>query len=89
MGDNSISTVDPSTMVHDMINNFFGTEKNVIPFTAISCQIESKLMGLYICPDGEIWFVFLRTGKGMIRKSQSDVLGEGKALYKFQFLTDF
>lgn len=77
-GDNSIGLVNPQTMVHDIIANFFGpSSEESIPFTVIASHKEKKVLGLYISSrTQEMNFVFLRSGNGFIRKSQLEILGE-------------
>lgn len=77
-GDNSIGLVNPETMVYDVIANFFGPfSDEAIPFTVIASHKEKKVLGLYIIPrTEELNFVFLRSGNGLIRKNQTEVLGE-------------
>jgi hypothetical protein len=74
-GDNSICLVNPDTLVHDKVMNFFGQNPSpkMEPITAIASNIEKKVMGIYFNgetatnPSG-INFVFLRAGHGMVRK---------------------
>lgn len=81
-GDNSIGLVNPETMVHDIIANFFGSaSEEIIPFTVIASHKEKKVLGLYIVSrTQEMNFVFLRSGNGFVRKSQLEVLGEEGAI---------
>lgn len=83
LGDNSIGIVNTDTMVHDLITNFFGQDNDILPVTVISSLSKDKYIGLYISKDGEIWFVFLRESKGMLRKLQTDILGEGKFFLQY------
>lgn len=77
-GDGSIGLCDPYTMVYDLISNFFGNpNEDVTPFTAIASPISRKVMGVYI-KDEIVRFVFLRGENPMIRKFQTDVLGDRK-----------
>lgn len=76
LGDGSIGLVNPSSMTYELISNFFGNpDENVTPFTAIASTKERKVIGLYI-KDALIYFVFLRGDDAMIRKLQSDCLGD-------------
>jgi len=80
LGDGSIGLVDPSTMEYDIIENFFGDiNRNVTPFTAVASIKQRKVLGLYI-EDNLIYFVFLRGQNPLLRKLQSDILGESKNL---------
>jgi len=77
-GDNSVGLVNPESMIHDLVSNFFGNQyEDIVPFTVIASQREKKVMGLYIRSDNEISFVFLRAGEGLVRKPQEQVLGNG------------
>lgn len=74
-GDTSIGLVKPDTMVHDLVTNFYGVpEERVKPFCVVANHIQKKVLGMYIKQKGEVWFVFLRAGQGLIRKSQNEIL---------------
>lgn len=78
MGDNSLGIVNCESMTHDLIPNFFGEFEGIIPLTVITNLIADKVLGLYICQKGDIYFVFFRRSSGIIRKTQSEVLSQGK-----------
>jgi len=73
--DSSICLVNPNTLVHDKVMNFFGNDpsKQVEPLTAVASTREKKVLGIYDVDergaDGGMKFVFLRAGHGMVRKS--------------------
>lgn len=69
-GDSSIGLVDPKSMVHDLVTNFYGSNKEkIIPFSVVADHKERKVLGLYIKRNSEVWFAFLRAGEGLIRKN--------------------
>lgn len=77
-GDSSIGLVDPESMVHDLVTNFYGSSGDrVTPFTVVANHGEKKVLGMYIKASGDIWFAFLRAGDGIIRKNQKEVLQNG------------
>lgn len=48
-GDSSIGLVQPETMVHDLVTNFYGTqEEKVKPFTVVANHIDKKVLGMYV-----------------------------------------
>lgn len=80
-GDSSIGLVHPDTMIHDLVTNFYGAgSERISPFTVIGHHREKKVLGLYIKENGEVWFTFLRAGQGLVRKSQKEVLENGKVI---------
>lgn len=85
LGDGSIGLCNPYTMVYDLISNFFGNpNEDITPFTAIASAVSRKVMGVYI-KNELIYFVFLRGDNPMIRKLQSEVLGERNFSFNYFF----
>jgi hypothetical protein len=81
LGNGSIGLCNPNNMTYELISNFFGNpEENVSPFTAIASVNTRKVLGLYI-KDALIYFVFLRNDNPMIRKLQSDCLGDSNIFH--------
>jgi hypothetical protein len=66
--------VNPETFVHDKVTNFYGNNnsKPIQPLTAVASQKEQKILGIYFegsISEGILYFVFLRGGQGLVRKS--------------------
>lgn len=80
LGDGSIALCNPDSMVYDLCANFFGNfQEQTTPFSAVASIIQSKVIGMYL-QNQMIHFVFLRGVEGIIRKLQSEILGESKTL---------
>lgn len=80
LGDNSVGLVDTNSFEFDIIENFFGPNNiAVTPFTVIASNMKRKLLGLYI-QNNELFFAFMRGTGPIVRKSQTEVLGDSKII---------
>ena len=87
-GDGSIGLVNPQTLTSNVVTNFFGSpNENVSPFTAIASPNQNKVLGLDV-KNGIVEFVFLHSDQTLVRKPQSECLGETGTVLCMETSTD-